>query len=129
MLNKITVAPSREYFPYTKTVIEKRAPTDDSIRLYDEIKEKAYKSILKTIELNDNTFNLNAILYNEWSSNHNVCQYRFTLNGKEFTGEIKSSNFNLGDKSVIYRKIFEGVAQTITTQIMATAFNNKESEV
>jgi len=32
--------------PYEKTVIEKRAPTDDSIRLYEEIKTKAYKSII-----------------------------------------------------------------------------------
>jgi len=79
---------SKEYVPYEKTVIEKRAPTDDSIRLYEEIKTKAYKSILDTIKINDNTFNVKAIIFDEPLSYKRICKFAFTINGFEITDSI-----------------------------------------
>ncbi len=48
-----------EFIPYEKTIIEKRAPTDESIRLWNEIKEKAYATIRDTIRLK--TLNPNSM--------------------------------------------------------------------
>ena len=56
MFNKNFVFPQTrtEHVPYEKSIVEHRAPTDDSIRIWEEMKEKAYKSILGSIELRDN---------------------------------------------------------------------------
>lgn len=120
MFNKTFVFPQTrtEYVPYEKTVVEKRAPTDESIKLYEEMKEKAYSSILGTIELRDNMLNVNSILYEEYNSMDKVCKYRLMLNGREITGEIKSSMLDLKDKQSIVRKIVDDASRHIAIEIV-----------
>lgn len=120
MFNKTFVFPQTgtEYVPYEKTVIEKRAPTDESIKLYKEMKEKAYSSILGTIELQDNILNVNGILYEEYISMDKVCKYRLMLNGREITGEIRSSRLDLKDKQFIVRKIVDDASRHIAIEIV-----------
>ena len=107
-----------EHIPYEKTVIEKRAVTDDSIRLYEEIKEKAYKSILNTIELKDNSFNFTAMFYEEHFDK--VCKYRFTLNGKEIAGEVKSSELDFAHKRNIVEHILKKLSDHIATNVLVS---------
>lgn len=120
MFNKTFVFPQArtEHVPYEKTVIEQRAPTDDSIRIWQEMKEKAYKSVLDSIELRDNTLNLNAILYEEPYSYEKVCKYRLSLNGQEMTGEIRSSILDMKNKMELYRKIVDDAARHIAVEIV-----------
>lgn len=42
---------------------EHRAPTDDSIRMADEMREKCMKSILMSYKSNDNVFNYSVVVY------------------------------------------------------------------
>lgn len=109
-----------ERVPYEKTVVEKRAPTDDSIRLYDEIKEKAYNSILGTIEIRDNSLNVVAILYEDFLAYHKVCKYRLKLNGKEITGEIRSSEVDLQDRQALLQEIVDKASRHIAVEILKT---------
>ena len=110
-----------EYIPYTKTVIEKRAPTDESIRLYGEMKEKAYASVLDTLELHDNILNMTAILYEDFDHDlYHMCKYKFMLNGKEIKGEIRVSRLDMMGKRLeeIYKKIVADAAQYIAVEIV-----------
>ena len=77
-----------EHIPYTKTINIGRAPTDESIKLYEEIKEKAFKSILDSMNISGNTVNVNAILYQDDSSFQRVLRYKYILNGDESEGKI-----------------------------------------
>jgi len=116
--------------PYEKTVIEKRAPTDDSIRLYEEIKEKAYNSILDTIEINDNILNLKAIIYSDCTSFNSICKYHLTLNSEVFTDKIVISEFELKmerDKGKILRKIVEDAAKELTKKILMAGIEHGDS--
>lgn len=112
----------KEYIPYEKSVsvVEKRAPTDDSIRLYAEIKEKAYSSVLSTIELQDNILNLSAIVYEEVNSMHKVCKYRLTLNGKEILGEKRIDALDIKTKDIreVYSEIVNDISQYIAVEIL-----------
>ena len=50
-------SPSVEYVPYTKTVIEQRAPTDESIKLLKEMRAEALNSIIRSIHIANNSIN------------------------------------------------------------------------
>lgn len=118
MFNKTLVFPrSTEYVPYEKTIIEKRAPTDDSIRIYDEMKDKVRKSIIDTIEINDNSFNVKAIAFNDFSTMEIVCSYAFTINGKEITGEIRNREIYGYDKTSFVKKLFTKVAENLALEL------------
>lgn len=106
MFDKIILRPTQtEYVPYEKTVIEKRAPTDDSIRIYEEIKEKAYNSILDSIKINTNEFNLKAIVYEDLLSYQTVCKYEFSINGRIITDKIILEKYNSKDESQLLKII------------------------
>lgn len=63
MFDRVTIQQGKEAVPYAKTVTvhEHKAPTDESIRLYQEIEEKAFQNILHRIQVNDNALNFGAI--------------------------------------------------------------------
>lgn len=108
----------KEFVPYKKTIIEKKAPTDDSIRLYDEIKEKAYNSILKTIRIEDNTISISAILFDDFLTFDKIWKYRFILNGKEYFGQERFSEMEfLKNEEEILRRIIQKVSNQITIEI------------
>ena len=104
----------------TKTVIEKRAPTDDSIHIYEEIKEKAYNSILGTLEVNNNILNVKAIYYQDMYSFSCFCEYICFLNGNEIKGKIKINNSLVlnKDKYAIYEEIVKEVSSNIAIDIL-----------
>lgn len=105
-----------EYLPYEKSVKEIRAPTDDSIKLYEEIKQKAYNSILETIQINDNTFNVKAEVFKDMASHALICRYTFTLNGKRFDGKIIDNN--MLTKYEWMKKIYEDASKQIAMLLM-----------
>jgi len=109
-----------EYVPYTKNVniTEVKAPTDASINLYGEIKEKAYKSILDSIVVNDNIFNSKSIMYKDWASYQEILKYSFTLNGKEYTGEYPHNIDNIDNPYAKIKGIYKSLSDQIAGQIL-----------
>lgn len=122
MFNKIILSQERtKYVPYTKTIIEKKAPTDDSIRLFNEIKEKAYNSIIDTIELKDNILNINAIVFKDPESFNNICKFSVSLNGMKIVGEITIESFY--DKTEAIKEIYRQVSEIISMNLIKKLLN------
>ena len=94
-----------------------RAPTDESIRLYDEFKEKAYKSILESFHVTDNTFNFDAIVCRDCSSFNEKLKFRFFLNNKEYQGEVEIDNYGKNDIQKVYKKLSEKIAEYILLEL------------
>jgi|WetSurMetagenome_2_1015567.scaffolds.fasta_scaffold984407_1 hypothetical protein len=106
-----------EYKPYVKTVIENRAATDESIKFYDEIKEKAYDSILCTIPIQNNSFNGNLMIYKDICQFNKICKYIFYLNGKEFKGSFDiDDNFSLDREKLIFN-FYKILSEEIAKQL------------
>lgn len=79
-----------EYVPYEKsvTINEHRAPTDESIKIFNEIKAKAYESIIDTIVINDNLVNIAGQVWRDNCEFSTWCGYKFLINGKEYKGKF-----------------------------------------
>ena len=121
MFNKtLLVQTKTEHVPYVKTVIEKRAPTDDSIRIYEEVKEKAYASIVDTIEIRDNAVNIKAILYRDLFTFAHICKYVVRINGHKLKGEIDISEFDFKDKFEFVNLIFKRVSEHLAGEMIKT---------
>ena len=110
-----------ESVPYAKTVTinENRAPTDESVKLYDEFKQRAYDSIIDAFEVSDNAFNFKAFIYID------PCQYMITfryissINGKEIKGESQVS-IDEYDRYEVVQKIIEDIAGQLAKQIVCS---------
>ena len=111
--------------PYPQTVHEHKAPTDESIRLYQEIEEKAYQGILHRIRVNDNTLNFGAIVHMPRMTTDQEVAYIFTLNGREITGKItiKHHEAMSMDWDGIARKIVEDASKHIAVEILQHMHN------
>jgi hypothetical protein len=79
------------HFPENINVHEHKAPTDESVRLLNEMQEKAVKNIIAAIRVEDNTVNGVAIAYQDLAMiqcRSGVMIYlKFKVNGVEHTFE------------------------------------------
>jgi len=112
------------YVPYTKNVEVKeyRAPTDESIRLYREMEEKAEKNIIAKETFIDNELK-GTVCYVELSyASFDVrAHIRFSLNGKDYHEIITVPRSFSADKHksriILYTSIIEKLAQTFTIEL------------
>jgi hypothetical protein len=118
----VIVRGSTEYVPYEKkvTVNEHRAPTDDSIKLFEEMKAKAYQSLLDTIQINDNSLNVKALVYKDVYSALTLCKYALTLNGNQSIGEIRLNEYDLMDRQKVIDEIISQASQHVVHEIAKT---------
>jgi len=114
----------KEYVPYTKNVevTEKRAPTDESIRLYKEMEEKAERNIINKEVFDDNVLN-GIIAYVEYSAACFVVKahIRFSLNGKNYhiVVEVPRSSISRQEGAkLLYTAIIEELAKEFTIEII-----------
>lgn len=100
MFDRTTIQQGRtEYVPFEKTVniTEKRAPTDESVRLLNEFQEKARENIIKTVTIDSNIAKCVCIYYNDYTVDYRFnFQLKFILNGKEhiISGSIDRNDMN-----------------------------------
>lgn len=106
--------------PVTKNVNVNigRAPTDESIRIYSEFKEKAFDSILESFNVTDNKFNYDAIFYQDFSSFGKKLKFRFFLNGVEYTGEIETDACGTPDIEEIHKRLSDEIARQILISLL-----------
>ena len=65
-------------------VKEHRAPTDDSIRLLNEMQERARESLVKRYVIDDNYIKGSIYYFEDLLTNDHIVEIRFALNGKEY---------------------------------------------
>jgi GH35 family endo-1,4-beta-xylanase len=99
------------------SVTEKKAPTDESIRLLNEMQEKAFDNIVECVQLSNNELNdVTYWMYPDHYSFSEKARIRFKLNGKvkdfEFTFPHKYT-----DKAEIQRLIMEKIYMEISKDI------------
>lgn len=94
--NHFTENLTRIDYPDNITVNEIKAPTDDSIRLMEEMHEKSIKNIISKVRVSDNLVNgvaycvLNPIYIEDVE-----LIFKFTINGQEFNINKRISRSDL----------------------------------
>lgn len=100
-------------------VTEKRAPTDESVRLLNEMQKKAFDDIVECVQLTNNELtDATYWIYPDHYSFSQRARIRFKLNGKvkdfEFTLPHK-----LTDKADFQKKIMESIYMEISKEIFS----------
>lgn len=118
MLN--TNISSREAVPYEKTIIEKRAPTDESIKLFKEMQEKAYSSIVDTFHLSSTVLDVKVIVFQDYPTFQMVVKYVYILNDKSIGGDIRFDmfEFQTTTRAVICERIVKEVANHLAVKLI-----------
>jgi len=118
MLDTYTYSsPSTNYVPYEKTVIEKKAPTDESIRLYGEFLEKARNSIFDSFSVTSTTLNFYITIFRDHLTLKNYAVYKLNLNNQEFINKVELfSSFDISDRRQVVKTIFKAIAEDIALQ-------------
>ena len=108
-----------------KTVHEHRAPTDDSIRLVNEMQSKVKDDIIMRMNIDENEVKAVAVLFRpNIASNSVECCIRVILNGKEHFStinldrvEVQQRGHTGGNRKII-EHIFEEFSKAIAQELL-----------
>lgn len=135
MFNKIyTLGRTRtEFVDRNITVTEKRAVTDESVKLLNEFQEKALENLLLKGETDNNIISARWYIFKSYLDYSYAKSIRVvvTLNNKEYLIEDLISYFDIEDKSTsdILKKVYEMISKKITEVIFKDIDNKTASEL
>jgi len=111
MFNRTIVQPQQtRLVPYEKTVTEHRAPTDESMRLVQEMEEKVTRSILDRGQSTDNELNYKWMAVHDVMGDSVKVRGRLSINGKPIDILVE----------VPFRTEHDRIGELIKTQILKT---------
>lgn len=85
-------------FPENINVHEHKAPTDESIRLMEEMHDKAMKNIIAKVKVDDNLISGHCFACEQpWNIKSLRLIFKFKINGQEFTIEKELDRCDLLD--------------------------------
>lgn len=93
-------------YPDTVKVHEYKAPTDESIRLMQEVHDNAVQNIIAKVKVEDNLVNGECFCIEQpWNLYDVKMVFKFKINGKEFVieKEISRRDIGLEDNYIIER--------------------------
>lgn len=121
---------------YPDVIKEIKAPTDDSIRLAEEFRNKAIQNIVAEIKPNDNWFGASGVVYyKDFPSYKTFFNLRFKLNNKEYKVDVELEDKEVWERSykfkglgneVVYNALFEKFSQVIAMELMKENFKTIE---
>lgn len=102
--------------------IEQRAPTDESIKIYDDMLAKARKSLLDSVIIKDTVINGVALYFVDepWSGQESY-HIKFFINGQEHivSGKLNKDEYPFRAYPELIRKhILQAVATEVMTQLL-----------
>jgi len=126
LFDKTTI--NRHY--HDTSIIEKRAPTDESVRLLKEMEEKAESKFLSRIELHNNYMDISVCeLVRNYADLDRKFYYGLKLNGESIGGivEITELMFLKHGEMGVFKKVYEEVAKVISHLLIKSYVDKKES--
>lgn len=107
-------------------VVEKKAPTDDSVRLFNEIQEKAVESLINRIKIEDNYLRASAIFLRDNAYLQYVIVVRYTYNKHERTVKYSFDEF---DKKKGIQALIEGLIKAVSDDIAQVIVQSSIGEI
>lgn len=108
-------------------ITEHKAPTDESIRLLNEMQEKAKENILKTVYIDENNLKAVCVYYLTTPDSMMIeCHIRFNLNGVDYTINHKLNRFQY--TKIIYGEQYLGMGVKVLYDLLIKTFSDKIAE-
>lgn len=107
-----------EYVDRNITVNEHRAPTDESVKLLNELTEKALNNIVKTFSTTNNTLQVTAAVYEDYRNQQREVLCKFVLNGKENILRVDIPTYEYDTPKKIVQELYKQVCNKLALEIM-----------
>ncbi len=110
--------------PSNVTVTEKRAPTDESVKLLKEMEQAARDKVVETTIVKDTHFECKIHKSVDMLSLMDIYSVIYSLNGRKQTTQVKVDNGEMPDPYQVAEHIRNMVAADISNHLLRTAFMN-----
>ena len=110
-----------EHVPFEKsvTIHEHKAPTDESIKLYEELREKALRSCVNWGQINNNLLeDVRYISYEETNGFSKRVKIVFKINGREEMMDVSLSTREMNDPSAFGIRLYSEMITYITNLLL-----------
>lgn len=97
-------------------VIEKRAPTDESVRLLREMEKEALNKIIKNIDLSNNQLYARLLVFEDPLNLNSKGKVLFSLNGKKH--ELNVEFGFLESKEDMIKMCYDELAKYVAREIL-----------
>ena len=123
MFDRTIVHQAPDHIRAEITVTEKRAPTDDSVRLLREMEAKAKAEVIKAVAINDNLFN--GVIHTMFDalSYRTTVRLVYSMNGKKLTTDYHIDDSRSLDDSIA--GLIDAVARDIAIEICASRYQRR----
>lgn len=98
-------------------VTEKKAPTDESLRLLSEMEAAVEKRVIERGRVENTVLDIKWIVIQERDGYTKTCHCRFILNEKEFSFSFECYEYISGRKKQLIDHIFKNVQEQIARLI------------
>ena len=115
------------FVPYVKE--EKRAPTDESVRLLKEMQDEALQSIVDRMHVEDNILNGDAVLFDDYLRGKKIFLIKFKLNGKEYDFKLDADEWKVKTKHDLFIHLYRKASDIIAARFLALATDKKAWEL
>ncbi len=101
------------------TITEKRAPTDDSVKLLREMEQKAKAEVIKSVSVGNSVFE--CVVHHAHDMMSDKLRWRavFKLNGKQMTADIETSPY---ESNLPADRLRDEMAKVIASEVLNDAF-------
>ena len=110
------------------TITEKRAPTDESVKLLKEMEEKAERKFIDRIDIETNILNYTVLEYAEdITTACNKFRYFVNINGKDYYNDVSVDRHELMNSPMALLNVIQkDLANLISKDIVVHKINNQE---
>lgn len=102
----------------TKTTHEHRAPTDASVKLLNEMTEKARSNLISTLSTSNTVLQTTWAHFKDNKIDEEKYYCKITINGKTFTEEFNVNMFNISNKHDLIVHLYKLVCDRLASVIM-----------
>lgn len=108
-----------QYVTKEVNVKEYKAPTDESVKLLNEMTEKSLANIVKQFSVQDNDFNFGVMVYKNPLRYTTEVHIKFKLNAKEHTTSFDVDEFKSMEGQVrdVYKALCGKLAEILMTPV------------
>jgi hypothetical protein len=107
-----------EYVDRNITLNENRAPTDESVKLLNEMSDKALKNIVKTFSTTNNTLQITAAVYEDHRLQERAFLCKFVLNGKEHKLKVDIPTWKYNTPDEMVSELYTQICGKLAVEIM-----------
>lgn len=107
-----------EYVDRNITINEHRAPTDESVRILNEMTEKALKNIVSNFSTTNNTLQATVAVYEDYRNSERQFLCKFVLNGKENILRVDIPTYEYDTPEKMVQELYKQVCNKLALEIM-----------